>query len=274
MTIKTIAVPLFSTEEAEWLAPSACDLVRALDAHLIGVHASEPPVIHSGMGAEATVYAEVLRWHEEDADAIGKTLEAAARGADVASEFRARKADLLGHEEFLLSSLRGADLLVMAPSGGDSHVHMRQQIVRQSGRPVLVLPKDVAMAGAPKRILVGWSDTRESARAAHDALTMAAPGAEIQLLSVHHKARARRAMMDSRGDFAAALDRLGFEATLVDRDAESGETATALISAATDFGADLIVAGAFGHSQLYDFVIGAVSTQLMEDTPIPVLLSK
>ena len=39
-------------------------------------------------------------------------------------------------------------------------------------------------------------------------------------------------------------------------------------------GADLIVTGAFGHSRLYDFVIGAVTLDLMKDAECPVLFSR
>ena len=38
-------------------------------------------------------------------------------------------------------------------------------------------------------------------------------------------------------------------------------------------GADLIVTGAFGHSKVYDFVIGATTTHLLESMTSPVLFS-
>ena len=36
----------------------------------------------------------------------------------------------------------------------------------------------------------------------------------------------------------------------------------------------MIVTGAFGHSQAYDFVIGATSYELLRDHKVPVLFSK
>ena len=38
--------------------------------------------------------------------------------------------------------------------------------------------------------------------------------------------------------------------------------------------ADLVVAGAFGHSQFYDFVIGAVTSYLLKSHRLPIFLSR
>ena len=43
---------------------------------------------------------------------------------------------------------------------------------------------------------------------------------------------------------------------------------------AFESGADMIVTGAFGHSRVYDFVIGAVTRDLLHNAELPVLYSK
>ena len=46
-----------------------------------------------------------------------------------------------------------------------------------------------------------------------------------------------------------------------------------LLSRAANFGADLIVAGAYHHSRLRESVFGGVTRDLLERMPVPLLLS-
>jgi nucleotide-binding universal stress UspA family protein len=46
-----------------------------------------------------------------------------------------------------------------------------------------------------------------------------------------------------------------------------------LLSRAADLGADLIIAGAYHHSQLREALIGGVSRELLEHMTVPVLMS-
>ena len=274
MTVKTLALVLFSGPEAQWLAPAGCELARALDAHILGVHPSEPMVVYA-MGLEPVILPAYEDWQRENTAAIETAFAEAARRSGVASEYRTQTTVPSGAETYLLSALRGADLVVMAPEPeeGDTPTvkRLRQQAIRQSGRPVLLLPKDAPMAAPPKKLLVGWSDTREAARAAHDALELAAPGAEIELLSIGLKTGGPAG---SREDLAAALDRRGYAVTLIDREPQSSDIGATLLAVADERGSDLVVSGAFGHSQFYDFVIGAVTSHLMECARRPVLLAK
>ena len=277
MTTKTLAVILFTRAEAEWLAPAACELARGLDAHLIGVVPVLPFFVHDAAGFDPVVIPTIAKWQTEETDAIRALFDEAVRRADVRGEFRAQERVAAPTEEFALAATRAADVIVMAPKGdgGSSEPtdRLRAPIIRLSGRPVLIMPRDAALTAAPSRLLIGWSDTREATRAAHDALTLAAPGARIDLLAVR-SGRAEVHAMDARQDFAAALDRLGYSAELIDRDGPAGEISRTLMEVATERDAELVVTGAFGHSAVYDFVIGAVTSDLLDAPKRPVLLSK
>ncbi|MGR3321819.1 MAG: universal stress protein [Pseudooceanicola sp.] len=271
--IRTIAVPVFSNTEADWLAPAACELARAFDAHVIVVDGTVPPLIHTGAGADAAAHLEVLAWEEDGKSDSATIIGEAAERAGIPCEYRVPEGAFV-RGNFLMSSIRGADLVVIAKAGDEDHYLVREQIIRQAGRPVLVLPQDRPLVARPGRILIGWSDTREAARAAHDALLLCAPRAEVGILAVHHKHPSRHAIMNSRADFAAAIDRLGFRATLVDRESTPGETGETLLAVAFDEGAEMVATGAYGHSALYDFAIGAVTDHLLRQTTVPVLFSK
>lgn len=277
MSIKTLALPLFSGPEAEWLATAGCEFARALGAHVIAVHPSEPVMVYS-MGLEPIVLPAYEDWQRQTATGIEAAFEKAARLSGVASEYRAQSSVPSGAETYMLSCLRGADLVVMATEQAETDTpsvkRLRAQAIRQSGRPVLLMPKAAPLAGPARKLLIGWSDTREASRAAHDALALAEDGAEVELLLIGRSARTEGSPAGSREDLAAALDRRGYRVSLVDHDPEGSDIGPELMDIARRRGSDLVVTGAFGHSQLYDFVIGAVTSHLLESTDIPVLLSK
>lgn len=277
MSVKTICVVIFDANEAEWLIEKTSVLALALDAHVIGVHPYTPFTFISGIGAEPIIYPTIQDWEESASDEIRDLFEQTVRKNGIRAEFR-RQSVLYGAEPFVLSSARGADLVLMGTNGSKSRSpddrSLAARIIRNLGRPVLVLSPETTLGGLAERITIGWSETREATRAAHDALAIAKPGASIELVSVLARAGEETPGFDSRDDFAAALDRRGYVVTTADRIASADSRAEELLKAATESGADLLVAGAFGHSNVYDLVVGAVTPDLLDRSPLPVLLSR
>lgn len=277
MNIKTIAVSLVTAQEAEWLMPLACDLARAHGAHLTAVHPAEPyvPYVGVGEGVAALPAPGFLDWQEEETQAIRAIFDRHAGAEDFPSEWRAQDVSVQGSDAYLVDSVRAADIVVTAltePETRRSEQHrLQEHLIRNSGRPVLALPKGADVSTLGERIAIGWSRTREAARAAHDALAFAAPGARIDVV---HIGRDGDMEEGTRDDLAAAIDRHGFRTEVIERDAGVGETGEALLRVAFETGATLVATGAFGHSRAYDFVIGAVTRYLLDNAKVPVLLSK
>ncbi len=276
MTVKTLALIVFETTEAEWLLPKAAAVAYSLDAHLTVLHPFTPVVLYGGMFGEPTFYASLQSWELEEAEKIRKLIAHQTQAYGLKSEYR-RQNGLYGAETYLLSSARSADLVILGsnktPGRSPDDVARVERLIRGVGRPVLVLDQGSKPVLPARRIVIGWSDTRESARAAHDALTLAAPGASIELVAVLAHASEAVPGLDSKDNLASAFNRLGFAVTVSDRSAMAGDRAAELVRVARERGADLLVTGAFGHSQLYDFAIGAVTRDLLETTEIPLLVS-
>lgn len=275
MPQKTFAVGMFTVQEARWLAPAACMLARAFDAHLTGVHATQPVTPYPGEVTEAI--AGFTDWQRSEAMEIGRIFDAAVKAEEVAAEFRAQMGGGIDAEDYLLDGVRAADIVLLART--DRHGWLREGarfqevVIRQSGRPVLVLPEKRCLTAAATHLVIGVARTREAARAAHDALLLAQPGAKVDLLSVG-SGQPEHLSLDFRQDLAASLDRRGFRVNLLDRSGDPGTAGEILLRTAFEQGADLLVTGAFGHSRMFDFVIGAVTSMLLEKAEIPVLLSK
>ena len=276
MTLRTISLIVFDSREAEWLIPQATEMAYGFDAHLTVLHAYKPVVYYAGVGAPPMVYPTLETWKEEESAAIRALFEDKVRANGIQAEFRAQR-DLSGSERFLLSAVRATDLVLAGTSGTDGRSAddkaLLERLIRTVGRPVLVLVPEATIAGPIASVTAGWSDTREAARAIHDALPLLTPKAEIELVSVVSRASELSAGIDSKDDLAAALSRRGYQVTVTDRNLTAESRADELAEAARNAGSQMLVAGAFGHSQLYDFVVGAVTGELLEKARLPVLLS-
>lgn len=279
MKIKTIGLTLLSAETTGWLAPVASTLARRHDAHLIGVHAAEPIVPYTTVTAFDPIVAPAyLDWQDDQARDIRKLFEDATSREGVKAEFRGQDTGAIGAEAYLVDALRACDL-VISPRVDKSAwspvaARLQEQVIRHSGRPVLVLPKGSGFNAPVSRLMMGISNTREANRAAHDALALASSGAVIDLVSVLPQSTSEPLGFDFRQDLAMALDRLGYKVNLVDRSGEAADAGEVLLRASAELGAELVVTGAFGHSRTYDFVIGAVTGHLLSVAEVPVLYSK
>lgn len=198
----------------------------------------------------------------------------------------------------LQHAARTTDLVVVSQRPPDGHGGLTPiditQLVMGAGAPVIVVPhigwpteSPDAADGTPllQRVLVAWSGTRESARAARDALPLLRRAAHVELVAVQSQRddAATRSTLESaeswlRGhgvDCATAMlppvtARSGLPFAGGGTDVTVGE---ALLSYAADAQADLLVMGAYGHSRLWEFVLGGVTRTILGSMTLPVLLS-
>lgn len=276
MTIKSLAVALFSAEEAQLLIPAAADMASRAGAHLTGVLPLEAQVPFAGTEGGLVSYgaAYIPDWQQQEAQAIAETFQAAVTGRDFLSDLRQQPLGSQSAEDFLLDNVAAADLVLAGqcpPEGARySHRQLQEQLIRRSGRPVLIIPQGWDPAPIGANILIGWSNTREAVRAAHDARALAQPGASISILRIGDGSDG----LACREDMAAAFDRHGHPVTLIDRERTTPDTGSMLLKVAVECGADMLAAGAFGHSWAYDFVIGAATRELLAHAKLPVLYSR
>jgi nucleotide-binding universal stress UspA family protein len=120
----------------------------------------------------------------------------------------------------------------------------------QVGPPVLIVPR-AADKLKLERVVVAWKDTRETRRAAFDALPLlkkAAHVAVVEIVAEEEMAAARTHIED----VIAWLKRHGVVAVPV-ASLSTGDDATRLNTTAHEQGADVIVAGAYGHNRLREW---------------------
>lgn len=277
MTSACFIVHADRESESDGRIALACSLAERFDARLIGVSGAmlDLPVIDP-MGyapIDMQAVASERELLESDLKAAAEKFQRCAAAKHLESEWRSNlefPADLICREA------RMADLLIIGRGEVEKSIGPQRgldpgDVLMQSGRPVLVVPPGVEAIGLELAI-VAWKDARESRRAVSDALPFlkrAKAVTVLQLCGQDEAADARSSIADvvaylGRHDIAAKG-----EARILDRI----DPASEIIAAAKEKSADLIVAGAYGHTRLREWVFGGVTYALIKKSPVCCLLS-
>lgn len=147
-----------------------------------------------------------------------------------------------------------------------------EHVLMRAGTPALVVPYAGDFADAGGCVLVAWNATRESARAVHDAMPLLRHAREVHLMCFERTSDLRHVSRLQLNDARHWLARHGIDARL-HQEPVSGDVGEALLSRASDLGADLVVMGGYGHSRLAEFLLGGVTRRLLARMTTPVLMS-
>jgi nucleotide-binding universal stress UspA family protein len=163
----------------------------------------------------------------------------------------------------LSAESRLSDVVVFGPDaarGRGALASSFQQILADEQRPVLVARPGLRAAGV---VAVAWDGGKEASRAARLALPLLEKASRVIILSAP-KASARTFEPARLQAYYAAR---GLDAA-VEILPDASDAASALLAAARTLGADILVAGAFGHPRLQEFIFGgATRTLLNADAP-------
>ena len=270
---KEFLLPLPSATDEDAVVDRALAFARLHDARLvIYVPAAIPTPTASPWGLSAdTLIAELYGTIEREAHARADVLRQRLRDVDVAWDVRVGRACFADPALTFAHEARCADLAVVGQPGGEDasiwHAYFSAAL-SGSGRPVLVLPRRGFEAARVQRLLVGWKSTRESARAVHDALAQFAP-THVEIVVVGEGGDEE----DPGVAIASHLAHHGVAVTTTATPAAGKSVATTLLLHAAATGADLLVAGGYGHTRLREWVLGGATRDLLEQTEFPVLFS-
>jgi nucleotide-binding universal stress UspA family protein len=171
-----------------------------------------------------------------------------------------------------------ADVVVTAqprPEGRtDRPPGLTESLILTSGRPIIMFPS-VSTVSRIRRILVGWNARRESIRAVADAMPALIKAEAVEVLVIDHESTASHGQ-EPAAEVALHLARRGVkvETRRLSSAKEKEEVGRLLLSQAAIFGADLLVMGAYGHSQLREWMFGSVTRTVLREAGLPVLMSR
>lgn len=194
-------------------------------------------------------------------------VRAAGQRRGVACEVRARSSFAYGVGEVFADHLRVGDLGVftLRASHGAGQRMLASAALFDSGRPILLVPQARPLPGPPSRIVVAWDGTPAAVRATHGALPFMRRAAETLVVTVTDDKELR--LGQSGIELAHLLARHGatarFSAVRRGRDA----VFAAIMAAAREAQADLLVMGGMRHAPLRNLIFGSATQDVLESGP-------
>ena len=272
MTFPTIMVHLDIDRPDDACLRIAGDLAEQFDAKLIGVAAADLESSYYDQGVFAQELFEQLR-----SDITKRLAEAEERFRSVASQ-HARKIEwrsaMARPVDYVSREARAADLVVTGAIR-DGLLSDRPgrlnpgDLVMQAGRPILVVPPEAKYLKL-NCAMVAWKEAREARRAVSDALPLLRKAKEVVVAEVIEDEADRAAARSRLDDVASWLDRHGVAASGRVFHFSGGEDP---LEKLWEYGADLLVAGAYGHARLREWIFGGFTQNLLRRSPRCALLA-
>lgn len=147
-----------------------------------------------------------------------------------------------------------------------------ETLIRSAGTPILILPPQTTLPTV-RRAVLGWKPSPEANRAIHDLVSLAEPGAKIDVVTVGAVLTECEKEKDTHEEVKRHLRRHGFAAEghwIVNDETIEAET---LAVYARETGADLLAIGGFAHSRIRQIILGGVTHDLVRCADLPVLIS-
>jgi nucleotide-binding universal stress UspA family protein len=278
MSYKTILVHCVAGKSVAARLDKAVELAERHQAHLIGLHARppfEPPVYDGTLGMDMFYKGHETAVAASEAE-TSLAFSKALKGSSISSQWRS----VDGYaDELLALHGRYADLTIVGQTDPEASTglplppDLPESVAHATGRSTLVVPH----VGAPKTIgsnvMLCWNASRESARAASEALPLLKAASTTTILIIEPRSTAQGHGAEPGADVATWLGRHGVKVTVQREVAADADVGGVILSRAMDHGSDVIVMGIYGHSRLRELVLGGASRTVLAHMTVPVFMA-
>ncbi|MCI3130848.1 universal stress protein [Phenylobacterium aquaticum] len=275
MTYVSLLVPVEADPAADSRLALAVSLANRFQARLIGVGAEmwRTPILAApfdgGYGVGELIAAGEAQ-AEADLNAAERRFKAAAGAVAAGSAWLEAVRWPLNE---VAAEACAADLIVTSRGSHAAEAGIvLAGLVLEAGRPVLIAPRHKHELKL-QTVLVAWKDAREARRAVMDAVPLLKRADRVIVAGIcpHEAETATAARLEQVSDY---LQRHGVRAsTKVSLEVKGVGPADQLLELADEVRPDLIVAGAYGHTRLQEWVFGGFTKALLAQEDRAVLLS-
>jgi nucleotide-binding universal stress UspA family protein len=134
-----------------------------------------------------------------------------------------------------------------------------------------IAPESVASL-SPRHVAIAWKDVREARRAVRDALPFLQQAESVMIVEISEAGEGDRILRQIK-DVVGYLTRRRID-VIAERVRPAEVSVTdALLRLIHDENINLVVAGAYGHSRLGEWVFGGVTRDLLAQSPVCCLVS-
>jgi nucleotide-binding universal stress UspA family protein len=286
MALKDLLVYLDQTETCLVRLQLAADLATRHHSHLTALYAREwnsdqmdrRKSAELGLVSAAGLH-DLDHRIEASIEAIAERLRSSLYALTRSHDFEAELITIDGPAADIVPQYaRYADLCILGRDepGGPASVNytFSEQLLFVTGRPVLFVPPEGLFATLGRHIAVAWNSSRPAARALNDALPLIERAEHTTIIMINpsgfidtHEGPPGEQLVEHLRRHGAAADAVRIE------DIAPEAIADRLQDEACALGADLIVAGAFGHPRLWEKLLGGVTHDLIARMRLPVFMS-
>lgn len=267
--MRSILLHIYDDRGLDARIEAACDLARAFNGHLTCLHATPfedylatDPLIAPALPVE---FSKKMRKQREALQA--RVEEELAR--EGVNWNWVHLDELISEALIRFSPL--VDITVISRSTSDIYRdderHIAGKLITGAASPLLAVPSDLKRLDIAAPAIVAWNGSPEAANALRAALPLLKLAASVHIVHIEERLRAYPPDASAR-----YLSRHEVSAEIVQRP-RNGSIADTLVETGREFGAGLIVMGGYGHSRLREFLLGGVTRELLEQSPLPLLLA-
>ncbi|KPC54582.1 universal stress protein [Amantichitinum ursilacus] len=263
MTYTSIMVHLAAGQDNAALLQAAASLARHFPARLIGLVTGVNPVaVMGGQTVDVQPSAQKKAWLEQQFAALQAQMAAHTGLAADQMELRCNH-EAVPALEWICRESRAADLLICAAPNPRSVAALDLppgELAMHAGRPVLMVPPTVCEI-AVNRIMICWQDKPEARRIIANALPILLLANTVTVVEVATEAEEK----DARDRLRTVTHWLRTHDVRAEYklDHSGAPHAPTLRKLALDVGADLVVAGLYGHSRAQEWAAGGVSRDFL-----------
>lgn len=285
MPIKTILQPIRESDTSTELLETGLLAAKRFNAHLdvLYVHPNPDELLpYATLGLSSSMKASVrdsaVRQAAEQAERLKATFDEMCKKHELPQRARGNEPrepsagwnEESGMRNELIGRLgRLADLVIMPrPLKISPTPQSFEAAVRETGRPVLMVPRKTVQPVLATRVGIGWNNSKEAAQAVAAARPCMREANAVTVLVTEKRVRRR----PSAEELVAYLKCHDIEATIDLLDVRSQSVGEALLAHADDINLDLLVVGGYSRSRLREMVMGGVTAHLLEHANLPVML--
>jgi nucleotide-binding universal stress UspA family protein len=276
---KDILVAITRFEGDDAALKTGVRLARQEDAHLAVVIPVEFPVpVPNEWGVYpyqmySAFYDDALK----NANILAEELREKLAKEAIKFEVRVESTVLMTGAQTCAMNARYCDLAIVgAAAPGQKNLPLENnfiELLMNSGRPVLRVPQSTDTDANFDRVLIAWQPCREATRAVHDAMPLLGKAKSVDVLAVDPKVGETAHGEQPGADIAVHLARHDLSIRVVNQPAMSKTAGEAIVDYCKQTDAQLIVAGGYSHSRFREFVLGGVTRELCQHSPMPILFS-
>lgn len=278
MSYRTILVCLNDLDRNAALLEGAAGLARDHGAHLQGLYVVPAIEIYAGVGFEPVVFEDRHNAFRKAEWSLRKSFESTLENFGIRGDFEAVESaspDICAH---VIDRVRRCDIAVINQPTDNHDLfavdrNFAERVILSAGRPTIVVPRTGDTKLVPDLAIVGWSGTREAARAAFDSVPILKKARSVRVVSIDPDKTHPYVRGAPESELATGLSRHGINTTFEPIVSGGEEAGSILLKMATDSHAGLLVMGAYGHSRLSELILGGATRSVLAGMKCPVIFS-